>query len=141
MPPRLRIASISMASAAAVGLCVSIGVAPAAIAEPCTGAAAAAQPPTEPAATPDLPSTSDRRPIGQRPRNAHEGAPLPKLGPITSAVLNAISPRSAQVHQQAAVEPSPTPPNAGTEQQPPAAAQPVPEAAPAPPPAPASPPG
>jgi Domain of unknown function (DUF4185) len=141
MPPRLRIASISMASAAAVGLCVSIGVAPSAIAEPCTGAAAAAQPPAESAATPDLPSTSNRRPIGQRPRNAREGAPLPKLGPITSAVLNAISPRSAQVQQQAAVEPSPPSPDAANQQQPPVAAQPAPEAAPAPPPAPASPPG
>ena len=82
MSPRLRIASISMASAAAIGLCVAVGVAPPAIAEPCQGAAAAAQPPNTPAETPDLPSSSDRRPIGQRPRNANEGAPLPRLGQL-----------------------------------------------------------
>src|SRR6476659_6632947 len=138
MSPRLRIASISMASAAAIGLCVAVGVAPPAIAEPCQGAAAAAQPPSAPAETPDLPSSSDRRPIGQRPRNANEGAPLPRLGRIPSRILSSLSPRSAQVEQQAAVAPSPTPPGAA-DQQP--AAQPVPDAAPAPPPAPPSPPG
>ena len=138
MSPRLRIASISMASAAAIGLCVAVGVAPPAIAEPCQGAAAAAQPPSAPAETPDLPSSSDRRPIGQRPRNANEGAPLPRLGQIPSRILSSLSPRSAQVEQQAAVAPSPTPPGAA-DQQP--AAQPVPDAAPAPPPAPPSPPG
>src|SRR6476659_1379241 len=131
MSPRLRIASISMASAAAIGLCVAVGVAPPAIAEPCQGAAAAAQPPSAPAETPDLPSSSDRRPIGQRPRNANEGAPLPRLGQIPSRILSSLSPRSAQVEQQAAVAPSPTPPGAA-DQQP--AAQPVPDAAPAPPP-------
>ena len=138
MSPRLRIASISMASAAAIGLCVAVGVAPPAIAEPCQGAAAAAQPPATPAETPDLPSSSDRRPIGQRPRNANEGAPLPRLGQLPSRILSSLSPRSAQVQQQAAVAPSPTPPGAA-DQQP--AAQPVPDAAPAPAPAPPSPPG
>ncbi|MFL6084048.1 MAG: DUF4185 domain-containing protein [Mycobacterium sp.] len=135
MPPRLRIASMSMASAAAIGLCVAIGVAPPAIAEPCQGAAAAAQPPSAPAETPDLPSSSDRRPIGQRPSNSNERAPLPRLGRLPSRILSSLSPRSAPVQQQAAVEPSPTPPGAAN-QQPAAAAQPVPEAAPAPPPAP-----
>jgi hypothetical protein len=138
MSPRLRIASISMASAIAIGLCVAIGVAPPAAAEPCQGGAAAAQPPATQAETPDLPSSSNRRPTGQRPSGANESAPLPKLGPITSAVVNALRPRSAQVQQQAAVAPSPTPPDAAT-QQPAAAAQPAP--APAAAPAPPSPPG
>src|SRR5262245_39963545 len=129
-----------MASATAIGLCVAIGVAPPATAEPCQGAAAAAQPPATPAETPDLPSSSNRRPTGQRPSGANERAPLPKVGPITSAVLNALRPRSAQVQQQAAAEPAPTPPAAANEQ-PPAAAQPAQEAAPAPPPGPPSPPG
>src|SRR5829696_1051917 len=136
MSPRLRIASVSVASAAAIGLCVSIGVAPPATAEPCTGAAAAAQPPAAPAETPDLPSSSDRRPIGQRPSDANDNAPLPRLGQIPSRILGSLSPRSAQVEQQADVRPSPSPP-AAANQPPAAAAQPAPAAAPAP----SSPPG
>jgi len=134
MSPRLRIASISMASATVIGLCAAIGIAAPASAEPCQGAAAAAQPPATAAETPDLPSSSNRRPTGQRPSGANERAPLPKVGPITSAVLNALKPHSAQVQQQAAVAPEPTPPDAAT-QQPAAAAQPAPApaAAPAPP--------
>ena len=131
MPPRLRIASISVASAAAIGLCVATGVAPPASAEPCTGAAAAIQPPTAPAETPDLPSSSDRRPIGQRPSDANDNAPLPRLGQLPSRVLGSLSPRGARVQQQAEVIP-PAPPAPG---------QPVPDAAQvqAPPPAPAPP--
>jgi hypothetical protein len=140
MSPRLRIASMSVASAAAIGLGVAIGVAPPATAEPCTGAAAEAQPPAEAAVeTPSLPSTSNRRPIGQRPRNANERAPLPKLGQLPMAILNALTPRSGRVQQEAAVAPSPNPPGPGN-QQPPAAAQLVPGAA-QPAPVPASPPG
>ncbi len=142
MPPRLRIASISMASAAAVGLCVAIGVAPPATAEPCTGAAAAVQPPETPNAgeTPSLPTTSNRRPIGQRPRNANEGAPLPRLGLLPKAILNAFTPRSAQVQQQAEVVPAPNPPGAGTQPVPNANQQVPPAAAAQPAPAPAAPP-
>jgi hypothetical protein len=141
MPPRLRIASISVASATAIGLCAAIGVAPPASAEPCTGAAAAAEPPAASAETPDLPSSSDRRPIGQRPSNTNDRAPLPRLGQLPSRILSSLSPRSATVQQQAEVIP-PSPP--GGNQQPPNAAQQVPDAAPvqAPPaPAPAAPPG
>ena len=105
------------------------------MAEPCTGAAAAAQPPTAPAETPDLPSSSDRRPIGQRPSNAREGAPLPRLGLIPSRILNSLSPRSARVEQQAEVRPSPNPPGAANQPSPDAAQQ-VPAAQPAPPPSP-----
>jgi hypothetical protein len=127
MSPRLRIASISVASATVIGLCVSIGVAAPASAEPCTGAAAAVQPPPAAAETPDLPSSSDRRPIGQRPSDANDGAPLPRLGQIPSTS------RSRQVEQQAAVDPQPVPPGAPNQ----AVAQPLP----APPPAPPAPPG
>jgi hypothetical protein len=146
MSSRPRIASISVASAVAVGLCVAIGVAPPATAEPCTGAAAAARPPAAPdagAETPSLPSSSNGRPIGQRPRNANERAPLPTLGRLPSAFLNALSPRSAPVRQQAAAVPSPTPAGAAN-QQPPNATQLVPDAAaaqPAPAPNPPAPPG
>ena len=121
MSPRLPTASISMASAAIFVLSVATGVAPPAAAEPCQGAAAAAEPPAASEATPDLPSSSNRRPTGQRPRNANEGAPLPRLGQL--------SPQSGRVQQQAAVAPSPTPPDAANPQSP-NAAQPAPPPAP-----------
>ncbi len=105
MSPRPRIASISVASAAAIGLCVAIGVAPPATAEPCTGAAAAVQPPAAAdggAETPDLPSSSDRRPTGQRPPMRMSARRSP--GSVSCRqVLNSLSPRSAQVQQQAEV--------------------------------------
>ncbi|HZN81454.1 MAG TPA: DUF4185 domain-containing protein [Mycobacterium sp.] len=136
MSPRLRIASATVASAAAIGLCTAIGVAPPAGAEPCTDAAAAAQPAAPAAPAQPLPTTGGP-PRGHRPPNANTSAPLPRLGQISRALLNAFTPQSGQVQKQAGVAPQPTPPNAN--QQPPAAAQPVPEAAPAPPPAPAQP--
>ena len=135
MSPRLRTASASLASAAAIGLTVVIGVAPPAGAEPCTGAAAAAQPQVEAPAQP-LP-TNGGLPTGHRPPNANTRSALPRIGQIPRALLNAFTPQSGQVQKQADVAPAPTPPNAAT-QQAPAAAQPVPEAAPAPPPAPAT---
>ncbi|MGZ8813431.1 MAG: DUF4185 domain-containing protein [Mycobacterium sp.] len=96
MPPRHLIASISVVSATA--LTVAIGVAPAALAQPCSGAAAAIQPPaaSNTGETPDLPG--DGRPRGQRPTGANEGAALPSLGQVPGA-----TPRSAQVEQRAAV--------------------------------------
>ena len=141
MAPRPRIASVSVASAAAIGLIVTIGVAPPATAEPCTGAAAAAQPPAAPnaRATPSLPGPNGR-PIGHKPPNANERAPLPKLGQLPLALLNALTPNSARVRQQAGVAPPPTPPGAG--QPPPNATPQGPVAAAAqPPPAPGPPPG
>ena len=131
MSPRPRIASVSVASAAAIGLSVAIGVAPPATAAPCTGAAAAAQPPAAPAPTPDLPP-SDGLPRGHKPVGANERAPLPRLGQLPLAILNALSPRSERLQRQAAVVPAPNPPGTGN-QPPPNAAQPVPNAAPAPP--------
>ena len=129
MSPRLRIASISVASATA--LSVLISVAPPAFAEPCTGAAAAVQPPNA-APTPELPGLN-RRPEGQRPTGANDDAPLPELGQLGD-YLNSQSSRNAQVQQQAAVAPQPTPPDAAT--QPNAQPLPVPAAAPPAPPAP-----
>ena len=131
MSSRLRIASVSMASAAAISLCVATGIAPPASAEPCTDAAAAAQPDVP--AAPEMPTTGGL-PTGHRPPRANANAPLPRLGQISRAILNAFTPQTGQVQKQAGVAPQPTPPNAQTEQ-PPAAAQPAPEAAPAPPPA------
>jgi len=136
MSPRARIASIQVALAAAIGLSVAIGVAPPAAADPCTGAAAAAQPPAGAAASPSLPSTGGL-PIGHRPPGANARAPLPKLGLLPAALLKAFVPNSARVQQQAAVVPSPTPPAAANQQP----AQPVPDAAAAPPAAQAEPPG
>jgi hypothetical protein len=139
MSPRARIASIPVALAAAIGLSVAIGVAPPATADPCTGAAAAAQAPANAAATPAFPSTGGL-PTGHRPPGANARAPLPKLGQLLAPVLNAFVPHSGRVQQQAAVAPAPNP--AGTANQlPPNAAQPVPDAAAAPPPAPAAPAG
>ncbi|WP_373693404.1 DUF4185 domain-containing protein [[Mycobacterium] burgundiense] len=108
MSPRQRTA---MATTAVIGLCVAIGVAPAAVAEPCTGAAAAAQPLPEQAV--QIPSPSAiaplQRPIGHKPPGANESAPLPKLGQLPLAILKALVPKSAQVQQQAAVAPVPNP--------------------------------
>jgi hypothetical protein len=137
MSPRPRIAPLSTASAAVIGLCVALGVAPLATAEPCEGAAAAAQPLPNQAF--QIPSPSAlapfNRPIGHKPVGANDQAALPKLG-LLPALLKALTPRSGQVQQQAAVVPSPTP-GAATQQAP--AAQPAPAAAPAP--APSGPPG
>ena len=64
-----------MALAAAIGLSVAIGVAPPATADPCTGAAAAAQAPANATATPAFPSTGGL-PTGHRPPGANARAPL-----------------------------------------------------------------
>jgi hypothetical protein len=140
MSPRPRIASITLASIAAITLTIAIVFAPPATAGPCTGAAAAAQPPADPAPTPPMPSSGDGLPRGHRPSNANESAPLPRLGQLPRAILNALSPRSARVEQQAEVAPAPTPPS--TADQPlPNAMQPAPAPAAAQPAPPPSPPG
>src|ERR1700727_471216 len=127
MSPRRRIASVSVASAAAVGLIVASVVAPPAAADPCTGAAADAQPLPNQAFR--IPSPSNispfNRPIGHMPAGANNAAPLPKLG-LLPAILQALTPRSAPVQQQAAVVPQPKP--APAQQQAPVA-QPIPAAA------------
>jgi hypothetical protein len=121
-----------MASAATIGLCVVIGVVPMASADPCTGAAAEAQPLPNQAF--EIPSPSGispfNRPIGHKPAGANDAAPLPKLGLLPS-LIKALTPPAAPIQQQAAVVPKPTP-GAATQQTPATAAQPAPAAAPAP---------
>ena len=125
-----RIATMS-ASMAVIGLNVAFGVAPPAVAEPCTGAVANAMPP-QPIATPapqerPLPWPFNQLPLGHKPLNANDNAPLPSLGKLPLAILGALSPNAAKVDKQAAVVP-PRPPNV-TEPQP---AAPAPVAVPAP---------
>lgn len=134
MSRRPRIASISVASAAAIGLVVAIGVAPQATAEPCEGAAAAAQPlPNQAVQIPNPSKLAPfNRPIGHKPVGANDKAPLPSLGQLPIAILRALMPNSAKVKQEAAVVPSPNPvaaqpvPNAARPVPAPAAAQPAP---------------
>jgi hypothetical protein len=142
MSPRARIASVSVASVAAIGLSVAIGVAPPAIADTCDGGPAAAAQPL-PSQAVEIPSPSAlgqvNRPIGHKPVGANDRAPLPRLGQLPLALLKAFIPRSAKVQQQAAVAPLPNP---AANQQPPNAPQPAPAPAAAQPaPAPAAPPG
>src|SRR3954465_12980470 len=121
MSPHLRIASMSVASVAAIGLCGATVIAPPALAEPCTGAAAAAQPqapaaPPAPVAAAPLPTTGGP-PVGHRPAYASTRAALPRIGQIPRALLNALTPQG-QVQKQAGVAPPPAPP-APPVQQPP----------------------
>ena len=127
-----RIPTVSVASVAAVGICAAMVVPPpTAQADPCTGAAATAQPLPEQAY--QIPSPSRiapfDRPIGHRPAGTDDNAPSPKLGQLM-ALLKSVMPKSAksaQIEQQAAVVP--TVPSRSAK---PAPAQPVPaEPAPA----------
>ncbi len=129
----IRIVSVTVASATAIGLIGAIGLAPPATALTCSAPEANVAPP--PNAVVTAPGGKTLRPItrGPRPRGANASAPLPKLGPL-SRLLNPGT-RSAPLRQQAAV-PAPTPPGAGA-QQPQNAPQVVPNAVPAPAPAPA----
>jgi hypothetical protein len=130
MSPRPRFASVSVASAAAIGLIAAISVAPSATADPCTGAAANIQPPPGAAAEPTqtLPWPFNHLPIGRKPAGANESAPLPSLGALPAAIIGAFAPHAASVHQQAAVIPAPSPPGTGN-QHPPTATQQGPVAA------------
>ena len=82
MSPRRRIASLSVASAVAIGLIVAIGVAPPVTADPCEGAAADAQPSPDQAFRLPNPGTHAFGPIGHRPAGANASAPtaLPLTG-------------------------------------------------------------
>ncbi|WP_308160564.1 DUF4185 domain-containing protein [Mycolicibacterium goodii] len=132
----------AMAVFAAVGLTVAmtvpIAMAPPAAAEPCTGAAAAVQPPANQGA-PALPGLTGGPPRGHRPSGANDDAPLPRLGQLSRELLNAVTPRSGQVRQQAGVLPQPQPqprPQPVPQQQVQAQPAPAPAPAPAPPPSP-----
>lgn len=134
------VSTASMASAAVVGLTLTMGVAPVASAEPCTGAAAAAKPPPTPsgAAAPALPGT-DIPPRGHRPAGTNENAPLPRMGQLSRAMLDALSPGQARLEQQARAVPAPAP-TPGTAN-PPSAQTDTPAQAAAPPAPPPAPPG
>lgn len=143
-----RIVSVSVVSAAAIGL-VQIDLAAPAIAATCNSPEANVDPP--PAAPVVPPTVTPQRPrpqlpSGRRPRGTNERAPLPRLGPLISALLNPGSKYSAPLqHQAGVVPPAPNPPQPGIQTPPnanqwapngvPAQPQPAPEpaAAPAPP--------
>ncbi|HEY7053184.1 MAG TPA: DUF4185 domain-containing protein [Mycobacterium sp.] len=110
MSARTRIASVAVASATVTGFCAPVGLAANAGADPCTGAAAAAQPPADQAFRLPSPSAHEFVPRGRKPAGANDQAPLPKLGQLSKAILNSLIPGSAPVKQQAAVAPSPNPP-------------------------------
>jgi hypothetical protein len=127
MPPLRRIVSVSMVAAATTGLIVPVAIAPPAGAATCNAPEANVDPPASPAIVPS-PSPVGQLPIGRRPRGAIEQAPLPKLGPLISALIQAGGAQSsAPVQQQAAVVP-PNPPDAA-DQVAPDAGQPSPDAA------------
>ncbi|KAA1249532.1 DUF4185 domain-containing protein [Mycobacterium simiae] len=139
-----RVASLTVASAAAVGFISAVGLAPTAVAVPCSGDAANAPPPPNAVVTNPGGTTLGPIPRGPRPRGANERAPLPRLGPL-STLLRPGTRYSAPLQQQSAtpghqeaVTP-PAPPNPGNA--PPNAAQLAPNAAPVPAPAPAPVPG
>jgi hypothetical protein len=117
-----------VASAAALGLIVAIGVvAPPAIADACDGPASSAQPlPSQAFQIPSPAGISPlNRPIGHKPAGSNDQAGLPKLG-LLPAIIKALTPPAAPVQQQAAVVPTP----GGTAKKPPKVAQPAPAAAP-----------
>ncbi len=108
-----RIVSVSMVSAVAIGMVVATDLAPPAIAATCNAPEANVDPPpgaTSPSPIAQLPQL----PLGRRPRGANERAPLPKLGPLISALIHPNGSGTAgPVRQQAAVvPPAPNPPDA-----------------------------
>lgn len=144
----MSMASMSMATTLVTGLCVAVGMAAPAAAEPCQGASAAAQPLPNQAV--QIPSPSAlapfQRPIGHKPVGANDAAPTPKLGQLPLAILKALIPKSTpatqaeQVQQQAAVVPT-NPGGAANQQAQPAPAPVQAEPAPAAQPVPSAPPG
>ncbi|MDD4867345.1 MAG: DUF4185 domain-containing protein, partial [Mycobacterium sp.] len=132
MSANLRSVSLSMASAAAIGLTVAIGSAPMASATPCGPGEANVAPPTAPPTMP-APGPVVQPPTGRRPAHTNDHAPLPKLGPLISSLLKPATPGTryaAPIQPQAGVvPPGPNPPAPGN---PPApnATQPAPNAAP-----------
>ncbi|OBH09483.1 DUF4185 domain-containing protein [Mycobacterium sp. E1747] len=137
----LRSVSLSMASAAAVGLVFVVGPAPSAFATPCGAPEANVEPPVAPPAMP-APQPVVQPPTGRRPTHTNDQAPLPRLGPLISQFLKPTTPgrQVAPMRPQAEVlPPGPNPPAPGLPQ-PPNAGQLQPNAAPVPQPQPAPPP-
>ncbi|MGH3968201.1 MAG: DUF4185 domain-containing protein [Mycobacterium sp.] len=135
-----RIVSISVASATAIGLIVPVSLAPSANALTCNDPDANVDPPAAVSAPTmqNPPGPMVRPPTGRRPRGANERAPLPKLGPLISTLMNPNTYRAPARQQAAIVPPGPNPPGVGNQPppnvapvQPPVAPQPA--AGPAPP--------
>lgn len=133
-----RIVSVSVASATAIGLIVPVGLAPSALAATCNDPVANTDPPPGAGAPTVQTPTPVVRPPGRRPRGANAQAPLPKLGPLISALINPNTYRAPVRQQAAVVPPAPNPPNAAQQSPNVAPAQPQvapePAAVPAPPP-------
>lgn len=104
MPSRIRIATTA-ASVAVLSFSAVVGLVPGAVADPCTGPAANAQPP-QPMPRADTGGVY-QPPVGHRPANANPNAPLPKLGKLSRGLLDALTP--ARARPQAAVTPAPRP--------------------------------
>lgn len=106
MPATRRILPASIALTVAVGTGLLTDLAPPAAAVTCNAPEANVNPPAGAAPT----SPDAQLPIGRRPRGTNDQAPLPKLGPLISALIH---PGGAPVQQQAAVVPAvPNPPGA-----------------------------
>lgn len=106
-----RIVSVAMVPAVVLGMIVATDFAPTATAATCAAPEANINPP------PGSPTTGGGQlPLGRRPRGTNGSAPLPKLGPLISALVQAgTAGRTAgPVQQQAAVVPAtPNAPGAG----------------------------
>jgi hypothetical protein len=136
-----RLASVSVASAAAIGLVVPIVVAPPVAADPCAQTASAAAQNRAQAPQLALGAPVLHTPTGRKPAGADDQAPLPTLGPLPAADPGSAAadpPSSAPKQNRAAIlpvvpgpgQPAPNPaqpaPNAAAPQ---AAAAPAPAAA------------
>jgi hypothetical protein len=122
-----RIASVSVASAVAIGVIVPAGVAPPATAAPCAQTAPAAGA-SGVAPTMPVPRPVEHLPIGRKPLGADDRAPLPRLGLLPHEPILG---NSAPLEDQGAVIPWPNPPDMGNQSTPNAIPQ-SPNAAPAP---------
>lgn len=122
-----RIASVSVVSAAVIGVIVPVDVAPPATAAPCAqttpAAGASGVAPTMP-----VPRPVEHLPIGRKPLGADDRAPLPRLGLLRHQL---VLDNSAPLEDQGAVIPWPNPPGMGNQSTPNAIQQ-NPNAAPAP---------
>lgn len=80
-------------TAAVVGSTVAIDVAPRAVADPCTGPVASIAP-SGPVVDEGIPGETP--PIGRRPVNANDRAPLPNLGKLPLAILKSVLPQNGK---------------------------------------------
>jgi hypothetical protein len=119
-----RIAAVSVALATVTGVIVPTGLAPPAAAAPCAQTTPAAGASVAPRTVP-WPRFVEHLPIGRKPIDADDRAPLPKLGLLPGESY------SAPMEDQSAVIPWPNPPGIGSQPGPNAVQQ-RPSVAPAP---------